>query len=117
MADYTTPAPAGRAINHPVAMDRADLIVVGAGAAGLYSALCAAREGARVALISARPLAETASYWAQGGLAAALAGDDSPELHLQDTIDAGRGIVRASAARILAEEAPARFRDLEQLGV
>jgi L-aspartate oxidase len=98
-------------------MDRADLIVVGAGAAGLYSALCAAREGARVALISARPLAETASYWAQGGLAAALAEDDSPAQHLADTIAAGRGIVRASAARILTEEAPARFRDLEQLGV
>src|SRR4051795_12884066 len=98
-------------------MDRADLIVVGAGAAGLYAALCAAREGARVALISARPLAETASYWAQGGLAAALAGDDSPAQHLEDTIAAGRGIVRASAARILAEEAPARFRDLERFGV
>lgn len=98
-------------------MDRADLIVVGAGAAGLYAALTAAREGARVALISARPLAETASYWAQGGLAAALAPDDSPELHLQDTIAAGRGIVRASAARILVDEAPARFRDLERLGV
>jgi L-aspartate oxidase len=98
-------------------MDRADLIVVGAGAAGLYAALCAAREGARVALISARPLAETASYWAQGGLAAALADDDSPGLHLQDTIAAGRGIVRASAARILTDEAPARFRDLEAIGV
>ena len=72
-------------------MDRADLIVVGAGAAGLYAALCAARDGARVALISARPLAETASYWAQGGLAAALADDDSPALHLQDTLAAGRG--------------------------
>ena len=98
-------------------MDRADLIVVGAGAAGLYAALCAAREGARVALISARPLAETASYWAQGGLAAALADDDTPALHLQDTLAAGRGIVRRSAARILTEEAPARFRDLEGLGV
>ena len=98
-------------------MDRADLIVVGAGAAGLYAALTAAREGARVTLISARPLAETASYWAQGGLAAALAPDDSPEQHLQDTVAAGRGIVRASAARILVEEAPARFRDLERLGV
>src|SRR5829696_5579548 len=98
-------------------MDRADLIVVGAGAAGLYAALCAAREDAQVALISARPLAETASYWAQGGLAAALAHDDSPELHLQDTIAAGRGIVRESAASILTEEAPARFRDLERLGV
>ena len=98
-------------------MERADLIVVGAGAAGLYAALCAARDGARVALVSARPLAETASYWAQGGLAAALAEDDSPALHLQDTVAAGRGLVRESAARILREEAPARFRDLEALGV
>ncbi len=63
----------------------------GAGAAGLYVALCAAREGGRVALISAAPLAQTASYWAQGGLAAALAEDDSPELHLADTERAGQG--------------------------
>ena len=59
------------------------------------------REGARVTLVSARPLAETASYWAQGGLAAALAVDDSPELHLQDTLAAGRGLVRRSAAEVL----------------
>ena len=51
-------------------------------AAGLFASLIAAREGARVTLVSARPLAETASYWAQGGLAAALAEDDSPELHV-----------------------------------
>jgi L-aspartate oxidase len=94
-----------------------DLVVVGAGAAGLFAALTAAREGARVTLVSARPLAETASYWAQGGLAAALAVDDSPELHLQDTIAAGRGLVRRSAAEVLCEEAPARFADLEALGV
>ena len=50
----------------------ADVAVVGAGAAGLYAALCAAREHATVALVSATPLARTASYWAQGGLAAAL---------------------------------------------
>ena len=62
-----------------------DVVVVGAGAAGLYAALCAAREGASVALLSAMPLAQTASYWAQGGLAAALAADDSVELHLSDT--------------------------------
>jgi L-aspartate oxidase len=95
----------------------ADLVVVGAGAAGLFASLCAAREGARVALVSARPLAETASYWAQGGLAAALAVDDSPERHLEDTIAAGRGLVRRSAAEVLANEAPARFHDLERLGV
>jgi L-aspartate oxidase len=98
-------------------VERADLIVVGAGAAGLYASLTAAREGARVALVSARPLAETASYWAQGGLAAALASDDSPEQHEQDTLDAGRGIVRRSAARVLCAEAPERFRDLESLGI
>src|SRR3954467_1612479 len=94
-----------------------DIVVVGAGAAGLYAALTAAREGARIALVSARPLAETASYWAQGGLAAALAPDDSPEQHEQDTLEAGRGIVRRSAARVLCAEAPERFRDLESLGV
>jgi L-aspartate oxidase len=94
-----------------------DLVVVGAGAAGLFACLCAAREGARVALVSARPLAETASYWAQGGLAAALAVDDSPARHLQDTLEAGRGLVRRTAAEVLTDEAPARFHDLEALGV
>ncbi|MEA2123686.1 MAG: L-aspartate oxidase, partial [Solirubrobacteraceae bacterium] len=94
-----------------------ELIVVGAGAAGLYTALCAAREGARVALISALPLAETASYWAQGGLAAALAMEDSPGQHLEDTLAAGRGLVRRSAAEVLCREAPERFADLVALGV
>ena len=72
--------------------------MVGAGAAGLYAALCAARERASVVLVSATPLAQTASYWAQGGLAAALAADDSFELHLRDTELAGRG-ARADARR------------------
>ena len=76
-----------------------DLIVVGAGAAGLFAALTAARAGARVTLVSARPLAETASYWAQGGLAAALAEEDSPAQHLEDTLAAGRGLVRRSRRR------------------
>jgi L-aspartate oxidase len=93
-----------------------DVAVVGAGAAGLYTALCAAREGASVALLSATALAQTASYWAQGGLAAALAQDDSIELHLQDTERAGRGAVRRSAAQTLVSEAPDCVRDLERLG-
>jgi len=95
----------------------ADIAVVGAGAAGLYAALCAAREGATVVLISATPLAQTASYWAQGGLAAALAADDSFELHLSDTERAGRALVRRSAAEILVREAPACVADLQTLGV
>jgi L-aspartate oxidase len=94
-----------------------DLVVVGAGAAGLFACLSAAEAGARVTLVSARPLAETASYWAQGGLAAALAVDDSPQLHLQDTLTAGRNLVRRSAAEVLTDEAADRFHELEALGV
>jgi L-aspartate oxidase len=95
----------------------ADVAVVGAGAAGLYAALSAARAGGRVTLVSATPLAETASYWAQGGLAAALAVDDSPDLHRRDTEIAGRGLTRPSAAAVLCREAPRVVRDLESLGV
>jgi L-aspartate oxidase len=91
--------------------------VVGAGAAGLYTALCASRHGASVVLVSATPLAESSSYWAQGGLAAAVSDQDSPELHLKDTIAAGRDCVRVSAARVLCDEAPGAVEDLERLGV
>ncbi len=94
-----------------------EVAVVGAGAAGLYTALRAARLGADVTLVSATPLAGASSYWAQGGLAAALANDDTPERHLADTLAAGRGSVRESAARVLCEEAPGAVRDLAALGV
>src|ERR1700757_2341699 len=106
MAESAGPAPGASRIE-------ADLAVVGAGAAGLHVALCAAHAGARVALVSATSLAHTASYWAQGGLAAALAPDDSPDLHLADTERAGRGLVRPSAARVLCDEAPQQVRELE----
>src|SRR5918992_2437665 len=96
---------------------RADVAVVGAGAAGLYAALKAASDGARVALVSRSPLAQTASYWAQGGIAAALADDDSPDLHAADTVAAGRDAARESAVRVLCEDSPGRVRDLERLGV
>ncbi len=95
----------------------ADVAVVGAGAAGLYATLTAALQGARAVLVSATPLARTASYWAQGGLAAALAADDSPDLHRQDTEIAGRGLVRPSAAATLCREAPSTVAALERLGV
>jgi L-aspartate oxidase len=94
-----------------------DVAVVGAGAAGLYAALVAAAEGASVALVSRSPLAQTASYWAQGGIAAALADGDSPDQHAADTIVAGRKAARTSAVRVLCEESPARVRDLQELGV
>jgi L-aspartate oxidase len=91
--------------------------VVGAGAAGLYTAIRVARRGVGVALISATALAESSTYWAQGGLAAALAPDDTPERHLHDTVMAGRGAVRESAARVLCQEAPQAVQDLQALGM
>ncbi len=91
--------------------------MVGAGAAGLYTAIRAAREGVGVTLISATALAGSSTYWAQGGLAAALAPDDTPERHLQDTIRAGRGAVRQSAARVLCQEAPRAVHDLQAMGM
>jgi L-aspartate oxidase len=94
-----------------------DVAVVGAGAAGLYAALVAAERGARVQLLSRSPLPQSASYWAQGGLAAALAPDDSAALHLEDTLRAGRTATREAAARTLADEAPERVRELEARGV
>jgi L-aspartate oxidase len=96
---------------------RTDVAVVGAGAAGLYAALVAATAGAHVTLVSRSPLAQTASYWAQGGIAAALAADDSPARHAEDTLAAGRELASPSAVRVLAEESPARVHDLQELGV
>src|SRR5205809_1372198 len=93
-----------------------DLIVVGSGLAGLYGALCAAAD-ADVLVVSKGPVLTSSSWLAQGGVAAATAGDDSPELHFADTLRAGRGLCRESAVRVLTEEAPARIVDLADLGV
>jgi L-aspartate oxidase len=93
-----------------------DLIVVGSGIAGLSGALCAAAE-ARVLVVSKGPVLSSSSWLAQGGVAAASGADDSPALHAEDTLRAGRGLCRESAVRVLTEEAPARIVDLADLGV
>ncbi len=93
-----------------------DIAVIGSGAAGLYAALCAARH-ARVAVFTKGSLLESTSCLAQGGVAAALGKDDSPELHAEDTLRAGRGLCRPTAVSALTSEAPARIADLMELGV
>ncbi|HET9121695.1 MAG TPA: FAD-dependent oxidoreductase [Solirubrobacterales bacterium] len=97
--------------------DPLDVVVVGGGAAGLYSALTAADAGSRVAMVSRKPLSESSSFWAQGGLAAAIGPDDSPEQHVEDTIVAGRGACRRSAAELLAREAPGVVWELQRRGI
>jgi len=95
--------------------------VVGAGATGMYVALRGAEAGARVVLVSRKRLREavreSASFWAQGGLAASLAPGDSPQRHAQDTIDAGRGLCRTAALEALVNEAPAAVEELIARGV
>jgi L-aspartate oxidase len=97
--------------------DATQVVVVGAGAAGLHAAARCAETGARVVLVSRKPLQESSSYLAQGGLAAALAADDSPDRHAADTLAAGRGLCRGSAVRVLVEEAPAAVEWLVANGV
>ena len=92
------------------------LVVVGGGVAGLFAALCAATEGEVLVLTKGALLAST-SLLAQGGIAAAVGEDDAPALHAEDTLRAGRGLCRPSAVSVLTEEAPARIRDLVELGV
>lgn len=98
-------------------MHRADnILIVGAGLAGLFLALKLAPR--RVTVLSQAPLGlASASAWAQGGLAAALAPEDNPELHAVDTVKAGAGLVDPVVAKLIAQEGPARVLDLVALGV
>lgn len=94
-----------------------DVLVVGGGAAGLHVALESATAGAATILVSRKPLADSSSYWAQGGLAAVIADDDSPGRHAADTLAAGRGLCRASAVDVLTRESPAAVAQLRERGV
>ncbi len=92
------------------------VIIVGAGLAGLFLALKLAPR--RALVLSRAPLGQaSSSAWAQGGLAAALAPDDNPDLHAKDTIEAGAGLVDPVVAKLIATEGPARVLDLIELGV
>ena len=94
---------------------QADVIVVGSGIAGLTTALEARRAGT-VLLVTKTTLGESSTFWAQGGIAAALDPSDSPDDHLQDTLVAGVGICDEDAVRVLVTEGPKRVRELAALG-
>ena len=93
-----------------------DYIIVGSGIAGLYAALLAQRHGS-VVVITKGSVDECNTKYAQGGIAAAIGSDDSPELHLKDTLVAGAGLVEEGAAQILTGEAADRIADLVRFGV
>ena len=92
-----------------------DVVVVGSGVAGLTAALHATRAG-RVMLVTKVLVDAGSTRWAQGGVAAALGPDDSPDEHEKDTLEAGVGLCDVEAVRVLCEEGPARLRELIALG-
>ena len=94
----------------------ADVIVVGSGIAGLTAALRLRARGATVLLVTKTLLTEGSTAWAQGGIAAALADDDSPGDHLHDTLVAGVGLCDIPAVTALVHEGPTRVRELVTLG-
>ncbi|MDP2287742.1 MAG: L-aspartate oxidase [Actinomycetota bacterium] len=94
----------------------ADVIVVGSGIAGLTTALHARRAGLSVLLVTKATVNEGSTQWAQGGIAAALADDDSPAEHLEDTLVAGVGLCDEEAVRVLVTEGPGAVRGLMRLG-
>ena len=93
----------------------ADVVVVGSGVAGLTAALHASSAG-EVLLVTKVLVDDGSTRWAQGGVAAALGADDSPEDHLQDTLVAGVGLCDVEAVRVLCTEGPERLRQLIEWG-
>ncbi|MEW5921883.1 MAG: L-aspartate oxidase [Bacillota bacterium] len=93
-----------------------DVLVVGSGLAGLLAAIKAARF-ARVCLLTKDALYNTNTWLAQGGIAAALGDDDTPAIHLEDTLQAGAGLCNREAVKVMVEEGPRRIRELLELGV
>ena len=93
-----------------------DVVVIGSGAAGLYSALCLP-EHYRVGLITKAKLKTGASDWAQGGIAAAINPEDSPTLHLEDTLKAGAGLCDREAVQFLVEHGASSIQSLVEMGV
>lgn len=96
---------------------RADLLVVGSGAAGLSAALAAAGAGAHVMLLSKGRLTDTNTHWAQGGIAAAVGAEDHPELHAADTLRAGYGLNEAGLVESITAAAPAAMEWLQRIGM
>jgi len=94
-----------------------DVLIVGAGGAGMYAAISAARTGARVILLDKSLIGRSgATVMAQMTVAAAV-GEEEPDdwrFHLKDTIAAGRGLVNESLARLLCENAPVRIREMDE---
>src|ERR1041384_2020116 len=97
-------------------MKEFDFLVLGSGIAGLSYALKVAPHG-RVAIVTKKDRAESNTNYAQGGIAAVTSKEDSFELHVRDTLEAGAGLCKEPAVRTIIEEGPARIAELIELGM
>src|SRR5215813_10158036 len=97
-------------------MKKFDYLVLGSGIAGLSFALKAAPRG-RVAIITKKDRAESNTNYAQGGIAAVTSKEDSFEMHVRDTLEAGAGLCKEEVVRTIVQEGPARVQELMDLGM
>src|SRR5215468_5195662 len=97
-------------------MKQFDFLVLGSGIAGLTFALKVAPRG-RVAIVTKKNRAESNTNYAQGGIAAVTSQEDSFELHVRDTLQAGAGLCKESVVRTVIQEGPARIAELIELGM
>src|SRR5256885_6115209 len=97
-------------------MKQFDFLILGSGIAGLSFALKVAPYG-RVAIVTKKDRAESNTNYAQGGIAAVTSKEDSVELHVRDTLEAGAGLCKELVVRAIVEEGPARGAELIDLGV
>ncbi|HEU4636535.1 MAG TPA: L-aspartate oxidase [Edaphobacter sp.] len=88
-----------------------DFLVIGGGIAGLSAAIRLSTAGS-VLVVTKEGLAESNTAYAQGGIAVAMSGEEDVDLHLQDTVAAGDGLVEKNAARVLVQEGPRRVEEL-----
>ncbi len=92
-----------------------DVIVIGAGIAGLFTAIKACETNS-VLMITKKSLLDSNTRYAQGGIAAVISSDDSPEYHRQDTLAAGAGLCSDQAVDVLVHEGPSGVDDLVRMG-
>jgi L-aspartate oxidase len=94
----------------------ADVIVIGAGIAGLFTSIKASEAANRVLLITKKSLLDSNTRYAQGGIAAVISDEDSPAAHRQDTLIAGAGLCSLAAVDILVHEGPELVEELIRMG-
>jgi len=96
-------------------IDLTDYLVIGSGIAGVRAAIQLGRHG-RVLIVNKGNPPQSASEFAQGGIAVALDPEDSVEAHMADTLQAGKGLCRKEAVEVLVKEGPLRVRELIEWG-